>query len=65
MQHPMAEVPAASKADNDEDDLTPDPVSLPAQPAVNPAGKDGQGTGGRAEVLGPDRARIGNWPDPM
>ncbi|MFJ5696351.1 hypothetical protein ACIP9X_21275 [Arthrobacter sp. NPDC093125] len=63
MKHPMAEVPAASKAD--ADDLNPDPASPPAQPAVRSAGEDGQVTGGPAGVLGSDSARIGNWPDPM
>lgn len=63
MKHPMAEVPAASNADAGQDEVTPD--TPPAQPALGPASKDGQGAGGPAEVLGPDVAAIGNWPEPM
>lgn len=65
MKHPMAEVPAASKFGADEADATPEPVTPPAPPAFGPASKDGQGTGGPAEVLGVGRPKIGNWPDPM
>ena len=65
MKHPMAEVPAASKAGADDEDLKPGPASPPAQPAAKPATPDGQGMGRPAEALGPDRAKIGNWPDPM
>lgn len=65
MKHPMAEVPAASTADAYDEHLTPGPASPPAQPGARPASQDGQGTGSPAEALGPDRAKIGNWPDPM
>lgn len=65
MKHPMAKVPAAFKADAEEDHVTPHPVRPSAQSTVSPGGEDGQGTGGPAEVLGPDRVKIGNWPDPM
>jgi hypothetical protein len=65
MKPPMAEVPAASKAGANEDGDTAGAVTPPAQPAAKPASQDGQGMGRPAGALGSDRAKIGNWPDPM
>jgi hypothetical protein len=67
MNHPRAEVPVASggEADADEEDVMPTPVGPPLPAAANSANRGGQAAGDPAGAPGQDRARIGNWPDPM
>lgn len=65
MKNPMAEVPAASGRSADEEDVPTGPGAPPASLSPRPASQDGRGTGDSAGVLGPEHAKIGNWPDPM
>lgn len=65
MKHPMAEVPAASGRSVDEEDVWTGAGARPAPLSPRPASQDGEGTADSAGVLGPEHAKIGNWPDPM